>query len=58
MRAKQNARAHLPESSTQNRVQSNTEVEQFDVEEEVTMEKDGGRRKIRNQCSDEVSSQL
>jgi hypothetical protein len=39
-------RARLPES-TQNRVQSNTEVEQFDVEEEVTMEKDGGRRKIR-----------
>ena len=57
MRAKHNARAHLPES-TQNRVQSNTEVEQFDVEEEVTMEKDGGRRKIRNRCSDEVSSQL
>ena len=57
MRAKHNARAHLPES-TQNRVQSNTEVEKFDVEEEVTMEKGGGRRKIRNQCSDEVSSQL
>lgn len=57
MRAKHNARAHLPES-TQNRVQSNTEVKQFDVDEEVTMDKNGGRRKIRNQCFDEASSQL